>query len=388
MTPSASGAAARADDPTPDPAPGPAQLAVVAEAPAAVPEAANAAPPAPKRRRSWKARLLMIVLPLALAGGGGWAWLTGGRYVATDNAYVHQPLVPLSADISGRIVAVAVTENGQVAAGDTLFELDPEPYRIALDRASAAVDQARLAVEGLRAAHGVATAQLAAAESVLEIRQSEYDRQQGLQARGVATPAALDEALLTLRAAENQVALARQQVVQAAAALGGDPDVATDDVPSVRAALAAEAAAVRDLDHATVRAPADGQMAQTGNLNIGQFVAAGSPVASLVETGDTWVEANFKESQLAGLRTGQPVEVSVDAYPGHPLAGRVESFSGATGAQFSLIPAQNATGNWVKVVQRLPVRIGITPDPDLPLRGGMSVTVSVDTGASRMDRLR
>lgn len=356
--------------------------------PTAPPPEVVAATPAPaKKRRSGWTRLLMLAVPLALVAGGAWAFLTGGRYVGTDNAYVHQALIPVSSDVAGRIVAVDATQNQNVSKGDVLFRLDPVPFEIALHRAEAAVDQARVTVGELRAAHMVAKAQLAAASRALEIRRSEYDRQVELSAKGVATPAALDEMRLALNAAESQVDLARQQLAQAAAALGGDPETPTDEVPAVRAALAEASAARRDLDLTVVKAPADGLIAQIGNLNVGQFVEAGAMAVSLVDTNETWVEANFKETQLETLLSGQPVEVKVDAYSGYKLSGKVDSFSGATGSQFSLIPAQNATGNWVKVVQRLPVRIGIESDAKHPLRDGMSVTVSVDTGKSRLDRI-
>ena len=192
---------------------------------------------------------------------------------------------------------------------------------------------------------------------------------------------------MAVYSAENDVALARQGVDAAKAALGGDPSIATDDFPAVRAALAQRASAQRDLDKASVSAPVAGIVSQVESLNIGQYVTKGASVASVVEREKTWIEANYKETQLAELRIGQPVEVEIDAYPGALLHGTVDSMGSATGSQFALIPAQNATGNWVKVVQRLSVRIAVTPDPAHPLRDGMSATVSVDTGASRLDKL-
>ena len=176
-------------------------------------------------------------------------------------------------------------------------------------------------------------------------------------------------------------------MTSAAAALGGDPEVATDEVPTVRAALAQREAAARNLEKALVVAPVPGIVSQAESLNVGQYVAPGAMMASVVRTDDTWIEANFKETQLAGLEVGQAVEVQIDSYPDVVLHGTVESIGSTTGSQLSLIPAQNATGNWVKVVQRVPVRIRVEADADHPLRGGMSAHVSVDGGHSRLDDL-
>jgi len=179
--------------------------------------------------------------------------------------------------------------------------------------------------------------------------------------------------------------VAKQAVASAAAALGGDPNIKTEDHPSVRTALAAQESAQRNLDKTTVKAPADGVVSQVASLNVGQFVGAGTTIASLVETDNSWVEANFKETQLGTLKVGQPADVAIDTYGGVTLHGKVGSVGAATGAEFSLIPAQNATGNWVKVVQRVPVRIDFDGASQLPLRTGMSTTVTVDTGKSRLD---
>ncbi|MCR8726032.1 HlyD family secretion protein [Frigidibacter sp. ROC022] len=344
-------------------------------------------PPQPAKPKKRRNRLLMLAVPLLLALGGGYVWLTGGRYVSTDNAYVHQPIVTISPDLAGRIVAVDVTENQAVAAGTPIFHLDPEPYRIALDKADAALASARLSVAQLRAAYATAQAKLTAAEQILDVRKREFDRQKALAGRGVSSSAALDEATMAVQVAENDVTLARQGVAAAAAALGGDPDIETDSFPAVRAALAQREAAERDLSKVEVVAPVAGIVSQIESLNVGQYVTPGTNVASIVETGETWIEANLKETQLESLQVGQPTSIHIDAYPGVELTGSVESIGSATGSQFSLIPAQNATGNWVKVVQRVPVRISVTPDADHPLRDGMSVTVSVDTGRTRLDKL-
>ena len=341
---------------------------------------------APKKRGGLRLGLLISV-PLLLAAAGGYYWLNGGRYEDTDNAYVTQPIVSVSADISGRITEVDVKENQLVKAGDVLFRIDPAPLQIALDQANASLASARLNIAQLRVNYTTAEAKLAAAQQALVIQQRTQGRNTDLASKGIATAASADGALLALQQAQSTVDLDQQGVSGALAALGGDPNVKTDDTPSVKTALAAVDAATRNLGKTTVVAPTAGIVSAIASLNVGQFVATGSTVASLVSSGDTWVEANFKETQLGALKDGQPADVAVDAYPGATLHGTIDGIGAATGSQFSLIPAQNATGNWVKVVQRVPVRIKVTANPDMPLRTGMSATVTVDTGKSRLDAM-
>ncbi|MBI4920701.1 MAG: HlyD family secretion protein [Devosia nanyangense] len=356
-------------------------------APQAAAPAEAAAPAAPPKKRSNRL-VLMIAVPLVLAVGGGYFWLTGGRYEDTDNAFVQQAKVALSADIAGRIASVSVTENEAVKAGQVLFTIDAEPYRIALDQANAALASARVGVEQLKVGYGTAQATLRAAQSTLDIRQAAFDRKTALVQQGNASDATLDDVRLALEQAQNAVVAAQQQVAGATAALGGDPAIATDDHPAVRAAQAAVDVAERNLGKTTVLAPADGVVSQVASLNVGQFVATGTMIASLVETSGSWVEANFKETQLTDIKTGMPAEVSVDAFPGVKLEGTVASIGAATGSEFSLIPAQNATGTWVKVVQRIPVRIDLADaSKALLLRTGMSAAVNVDTGRSTLDKL-
>ncbi|MDB5540042.1 MAG: Membrane fusion component of tripartite multidrug resistance system [Devosia sp.] len=361
------------------PAPGEAKPVSIPVAEMAKPEAVVAPTPPAKKKRSGRRLALMLSVPVVLAVGGGYFWLTGGRYVDTDNAYVQQPKVSVSSDVAGRIVSVAVKDNQVVKAGDTLFAIDPEPYRIALSQADAALATARVNVEQLRVGLGTATAKLDAAKATLAIRQKEWDRSSNLQKQGISAESALDDSRLALQQAQSNVSLEEQDVANATAALGGDPNVRTDDHPAVRAALAARDNAQRNLDKSTVVAPADGIVSQVASLNVGQFIATGSTIATLVETGDTWIEANFKETQLTGLSVGMPAEISVDAFPGTKLKGHVDSIGAATGAEFALIPAQNATGNWVKVVQRVPVRIAVDNAAGESLVNGMSAVVSVDT---------
>lgn len=354
--------------------------------PAAEAVAAPAATAAAKPKRSRRLALLVSV-PVVLALGGGWFYLTGGRYVDTDNAYVQQAKVAISSDVAGRVASVAVHENEMVKAGAVLFTLDPEPYRIALDQAEAALAAAKVNVEQLRVAYGTAKAKLAAAQSTLDIRQAEFDRKESLASKGIAADATLDDVRLALQQAQTAVTLAQQDLANATAALAGNPEIAIEDHPAVRSAMAARDNAKRNLEHTNVVAPADGIVSQVASLNVGQFIATGTTIASLVETGDTWITANFKETQIDTLRQGQPVEVKVDAYPGIKFEGELESIGAATGSEFALIPAQNATGNWVKVTQRIPVRVRIAGAHIEDLRAGMSATVAVDTGASTLDHL-
>jgi len=350
-----------------------------------MPKSEKAAPsetkPAPKKRNG-RRTLILASVPVLLAVVGGYFWFTGGRYQETDNAYVAQAKVALSADVAGRILAVSVHENEVVHAGDVLFALDPEPYSIALAQADAALATARVNVEQLKVAYGTSQTQLAAAQSLLAIRQAAFDRKNVLVEGGNASDATLDDVKLALESARNAVASAEQQVASAKAALTGDPDIAVDAHPAVRAALAARDTAARNLDKTTVRAPADGIVSQVASLNPGQFIATGSTIASLIETGDTWIEANFKETQLSSLHEGMKVEIKIDAFPGVAFEGELQSIAAATGSEFALIPAQNATGNWVKVTQRVPVRIAVHAVDGKVLRSGMSATVAVDTKAA------
>ncbi len=331
---------------------------------------------------------LMLIVPLALVTAGLYAWLIGGRYETTDNAYAKQTKVSISTDVSGRIQTVRVTENQHVSAGDVLFTLDPEPFQIAIQRAQAALGRARLDVEQLKVDHETAVSALDIARSTLKIQSELYDRRAILATKGVTSSTSRDELKLSLVQAQSAVTSAEKRVENTLAALGGTPDIATDDHPRVRAALADLRLAERDLAKTAVKAPANGIINQVDDMNVGEYVAAGSGLATLFEVGKTWVDANLKETQLEFVRVGMPVEVTFDAYPDDVFQGRVASISSGTGAEFALIPAQNATGNWVKVVQRVPVRIELLDnDRSEQLRSGMSAIVSVDTGKTKLDRL-
>ncbi len=342
----------------------------------------------PAKPKGSRRKLLMVSLPLLLVAVGGYFWLTGGRYQETENANLRQAKVAVAAEAGGRIVEVDVADNMPVKAGDTLFVVDPQPYRIALAQADATLAAARLNVEQLRAAYGQAVAQERVAASEVTYLKSQFDRAEDLASKGISAKSSFDEARRDLARAEEQHSAALQGIESARAALGGNPDISSDAHPAVMSAQAARDKAAFDLAQTTVRAPADGVISQASSFKVGQFVSAGTPLFSLVETDDTWVEANFKETQLTNMRVGQSAEVVLDTFPDVTFRATVESIGAGTGAEFSLLPAQNATGNWVKVTQRIPVRLKLdTHKPegegrDIPFRTGMSASVSVDTKVS------
>ena len=338
----------------------------------------------PARRRRLLRLVLMVSVPLLLAVGGGYFWVTGGRYQETDNANVRQSKISVASDTAGRVVDVNVAENVPVKKGDVLFQIDPEPYKIALAQADASLAAARLGVEQLRAAYSQAVAQERMAANEVDYLKTQLNRQTELDAKGVNSKSALDQATHDLAKAEDEHAAALQGIASARAAIGGDPEIPTDKHPSVLAAIATRDNAAWNLSQTTVRAPADGVISQSTAFKAGQYVTAGTALFSLVETGETWVEANFKETQLTKMKPGQEADVVLDTYPGHTFRAVVDSIGAGTGAEFSLLPAQNATGNWVKVTQRIPVRLKVQDaDAEFALRTGMSADVSVDTGHSR-----
>ena len=339
--------------------------------------------PQPVRKRG-RRKLLIVALPLALALGGGYVWMTGGRYIETEDAYVQQNRVNVVPQVSGQIAAVEVGENEIVAAGQTLFRLDDATYRSAVEAAKARLASARLEVERLKAAFAEAVAEAATARESLATTRTQDERQQALLASGVVSQSAADDSALKLQLARGAVVKAESAVSSARAALAGDPDIATDRHPQVLEALAALHSAELDLARTTVTAPADGIVSQTDRLQVGQYVTPAVPVLSLVATGATWIEANYKETDLTHMAPGQPVSLTVDTYGKRALEGTVASIGAGTGSEFALLPPQNATGNWVKVVQRVPVRIELDPGQDVPtLRAGMSASVEVDTGHVR-----
>lgn len=329
--------------------------------------------------RRWLRPFAMVAVPVVLAVGGGYVYLTSGRYVSTDNAYVQQDLLTVSADVSGRISEVAVRENQPVKAGDLLFRIDPRPYRIALMEAEAAVANARLAVAQLRSGVHASDAGLQGARADVAFEQQNFERQAELLKRGFSTRASYQVAQNALQEARARLAAAQAEDERARVAIAGSSGQPIDRHPQVLAAVAKRDRAALDLARTEVRAPRAGIVSQTDRLQVGQVIAAGLPVVSLVGGQGIWIEANYKETDLAEMRVGQPAEVELDAYPDVELHGRVASIGAGTGSEFSVLPAQNASGNWVKVVQRVPVRIAIEGRPDRPLLSGLSADVTIDT---------
>ena len=359
-----------------------------AEAAAAV-TAPNPAPaPAAKPARPLRKAFLMLSVPvLLIAGIGGW-WLTGANRESTENAYLHQARISVAPTVGGRVVAVNVHELQPVKAGELLFQVDPQPYELAVAQAEASVNAARLQVEQLKAALAQAEAQAALAEDDARYQADELARQEALSGKGVTSASALDQTRHASRQAREKAEVARLTADTARAALGGDPKAATDDHPAVRAALAELDRARYNLSVTRVTAPADGLIYQAASFHEGVMLTAGQAVFALVETGDAWVEANFKETQLADLAQGQRAEIVFDAAPGKTFAGTVEAIGAGTGAEFSLLPAQNATGNWVKVTQRVPVRIKLDDAAGAAaLASGLSAEVTVDTSGAAVTRL-
>ncbi len=333
------------------------------------------------RRRTRLALLILGVVVAILAAL--FIYLHGGRYETTDNAYFQTGLVSVASNVSGSVVSVDVRDNQRVRAGQILFRIDPAPFQAAVDEAQAALADARTQVEALRANYGQGQAQLRAAQSQLDYATGEAARQKALLAEGISSQAQYDQARLAEQTAQQGIQTNRQKNASIAATLAGNVGVPTDQQPAVKQAQARLDRAKLDLGYTVVRAAQDGIVTKVNQLQRGDYVAAARPVFSLAGT-HIWVEANFKEDQLDHMRVGQPATFSVDAFPSLHLTGRLSSFSPGTGNSFALLPAENATGNWVKVVQRLPVEFEIdNPPADVPLHAGLSVDATVDTGFRR-----
>jgi membrane fusion protein (multidrug efflux system) len=331
-----------------------------------------------------KRGLLLIVVPAALLAASLAFWLQGGRYEETENAYVKAHIVAVSADVSGRVVEVGVRDNQPVAAGALLFRIDPTPFGLAVSRAEAQMAVVRTDIDGLRAEHRVALAEAAEAEERIRFLARQFERQEKLKERGMGLEASYDEARHNLEAARRRLQGASERASRVLAGLGGDAKIPAQQHPRFLEAVAARDAARDDMTRTRVLAPSAGVVSNM-KLQVGERVERGVPVFTLIEHGPVWVEANFKETQLTHIREGQPAAVVADAYPGAQWRGRVATIAPATRAEFALLPPQNASGNWVKVVQRVPVLINLEAAADTaqPLRAGMTVTVKIDTGHKR-----
>ncbi|MET0533174.1 MAG: HlyD family secretion protein [Steroidobacter sp.] len=328
-------------------------------------------------------RRLMIAGPLLAAVVAGYIYVTGGRYEATDDAYVRAAQISISANVPGRVSEILVRDNQQVRKGDLLFRLDDRTFRIAVDEAQARLASARLEIESLKATYRQRLADRSAAQSTWDYQTKEFERQQSLLTPGISSQAQVEKAQVARDAARQQLEAAREQITAALAQLGGDPNIAADDHPNVRQAQAALERAQLNLSYTSVTAPAEGIVTKVEQLQAGDYLNAATPAFALVSAQNVWIEANFKEVQLTYMQPGQHAEVHIDAYPDHDLIATVVSVSPGTGAEFSLLPAENASGNWVKVVQRLPVRLELATPADIPLRAGLSANVEVDTRRQR-----
>lgn len=328
-----------------------------------------------KKRRPLRL-ILMLSVPLILLLVGGYFYLTSGRYVSTDNAYVQQDMVSVAPEVQGIVTEVFVHENQQVRRGQLLFRIDPRPFRIALAQAEAQIAAAQVQVNQLATRSAGTGADIAGAEANLAYQRREFARLQELMRQGWITRTRYDEVQHDVNEAQERLANARAAAANASSALAGG---GIDNQPALQAARVARDQALLNLSRTEVRAPADGTVSQTDRLQIGNAVVTGVPVVTIVRSATTYVEANYKETDLANMYVGQPAEVEIDAYPGMTLHGRVASIGAGTGSQFSVLPAQNASGNWVKVRQRVPVRIAIEGNPGRPLIAGLSANVTVDT---------
>ncbi|MBV8263327.1 MAG: HlyD family secretion protein, partial [Candidatus Eremiobacteraeota bacterium] len=287
----------------------------------------------------------------------------------------------VNARVAGQAVEIAVRDNQHVRQGQVLFRIDPEPYQIAVDQADARLRSARIQINSLKATYRQQQAELESARDTAAFDEREYDRKKALVAKDFTPREVYDQTETALKVARQHVASIEQQIANTVAALDGDPDIEVDRHPTVRAAKAELDRARLDLSYATVTAPDDGTVARVDDLQVGNFVNAGAAVFSLMSSRRVWIEANFRETGLTHMRPGQQATIDVDAYPDRKFGAHVVSMSPGTGSDFAVLPPENATGNWVKVVQRLPVRLELDEiDPKWPLFSGISVTARVDTG--------
>lgn len=332
---------------------------------------------APKSRRS--RTVLMILGPLLALGGGLWYWFGQPGVVETDNAYIKQDIVSVAGEVSGLITSVKVRESQHVKAGDVLFTIDPSTFNATIRQADAQIATAQARVTALAADVAAKAADVAAAKDDLALAEANYSREKALMDKGFNTRARMDAAGHAVAVARDRIVAIEASVAQARAELASGAQVPGVN-PAIAAAQANRAKASLDVDRTVVRAPADGVVTQITRLQVGQMVFPGAPLVSIVRDGSARVEANFKETDLNHMRPGQRAEIEIDAYPGMKLKGHVESIGAGTGSEFSMLPAQNATGNWVKVIQRVPVRIAIDEKSQRPLISGLSSDVTVHVG--------
>ncbi|MET0365445.1 MAG: HlyD family secretion protein [Sphingobium sp.] len=326
---------------------------------------------------------LLLLAPVAVVIAILYFYLTGGRFESTDNAQIQTGQISISANLSGQVTSVEVEENQRVKAGQVLFRIRPDTYAAAVAEAEAQLAAARTEVGSLRADYRERVSDVQAAQAQLAYAEREAARQKSLLAEGISSQQQVDQAVLAVSTAKDGIAAARAKAESTQASLSGNVETPIEMQPAVRRAFAALGRARIALNDTVVRAPQDGIVTRVHQLQVGSYVTALRPLFVMAGT-RVWVQANFKESQLRYMRIGQPAEIEVDAFPDRKLRGRITSFSPGTGNSFALLPAENATGNWVKVVQRLPVELQIEEMPtDVPLHAGLSAEVTVDTGHRR-----
>jgi membrane fusion protein, multidrug efflux system len=335
--------------------------------------------------RRFRRTFLLVVLPLLAVIGGLAFYLNGGRYVTTDDAYVGAQKVLITPDISGKIIHVAVKEGQQVSTGDIMFQIDPVPFQLALAQARAKLDDAKTSHDNLVANVKLYGQTIELVNAGIALKQRDVDRKSSLVKSAAGSQLDLDNSATALVTAQAQLQLIRQQNSTALNQLLGNPELPLEQFPAHMQAKAVLDDAQRNLDLTTVRAPMNGTATQVDQIQLGRFVMAGTPVFSVIDTSKPWVDANPKESDFTYVTVGQPVSIDVDAFPDHVFKGTIGSLSPGTGAQFAILPPQNATGNFVKVVQRVPVRIYFDSNDKYvrKLKAGMSAYTTIDTGHRR-----
>ncbi len=332
--------------------------------------------PLKQRLRPW----LMVGVPILFAALGYAHHVSGQAYVSTDNAYARVAKASINARISGQVAEIAVEDNQQVRKGQVLFRIDPKPFQIAVDRAQAQLSVARLRIDGLKASYRQQQAELQSAKESADFDQKDFARKKALIASAFVSKSIYERADTDVKVARQRIASIEQQIASTVVALNGNPDIDADSHPTVREARAQLDEAQLYLSYTTVYAPQDGIVAKVDDLQVGNHVNSGAPAFALLSGHEIWIEANFRETDVTHMRPGQEATIRIDTYPDRVFKAHVTSMSPGAGSDFALLPPENATGNWVKVTQRVPVRLELDEvDPTLPLFSGTSATVRIDT---------